>query len=196
MAASPAGFSPVSSRAAPCPGLESCGGDFRPPSAGWDDRPQDHGLAAEVDATRSADDRTQRTTMTGGGEEHRLGIVTKVSPRSVTETVARLTSLVEEKGLRLFAVIDQAAEARQAGLELRETTLVLFGSPAAGTPVMVASPMAALDLPLKVLVWSDGEQTLVSYTAPAELAARHHLSPELAQNLAGIEPLTDALVDW
>jgi uncharacterized protein (DUF302 family) len=132
--------------------------------------------------------------MTGGGEEHGLGIVTKVSPRSVTETVARLTSLVEEKGLRLFAVIDQAAEARHAGLELRETTLVLFGSPAAGTPVMVASPMAALDLPLKVLIWSDDGRTQVTYHSPAALAARHRLSPDLARNLAGIDPLTDALI--
>jgi uncharacterized protein (DUF302 family) len=123
-----------------------------------------------------------------------LGIVTKLSPRSVTDTVARLTVLVEEKGLRLFAVIDQAAEARQAGLELRETTLVLFGSPAAGTPIMVASPLAALDLPLRVLVWSDYGQTQVTYHSPTELAARHHLSADLARNLAGIDPLTDVLV--
>jgi uncharacterized protein (DUF302 family) len=122
------------------------------------------------------------------------GVVTKLSPRSVPDTVVRLIDLIGVKGLKLFAVIDQAEAARQAGLELRQTTLVLFGSPAAGTPVMVAAPLAALDLPLKVLIWADGEQTVVSYTAPAELAARHHLSPDLAQNLAGIGPLTDALV--
>jgi uncharacterized protein (DUF302 family) len=122
------------------------------------------------------------------------GVVTKLSPRSVADTVARLTDLISVKGLKLFAVIDQAEAAREAGLELRETTLVLFGSPAAGTPVMAASPLAAIDLPLKVLIWADGEQTVVSYTAPAELAARHHLSPGLAQNLAGIDPLTDVLV--
>ena len=122
------------------------------------------------------------------------GVITKISPRSVAETVARLTDLIGVKGLKLFAVIDQAEAARQAGLELRETVLVLFGSPAAGTPVMVAAPLAALDLPLKVLIWADGEQTKVTYTAPRELAARHHLSPDLTQNLAGIDPLTDALV--
>jgi len=122
------------------------------------------------------------------------GVVTKASPRSVADTVSRLTGLVTAKGMKVFGVIDQAAAAREVGLELRETTLVMFGSPAAGTPVMVAAPLSALDLPLKVLIWSDHGQTNVSYYAPAELAARHHLSPELAARLAGIDPLTDALV--
>src|SRR5439155_16007304 len=102
--------------------------------------------------------------------------------------------MITGKGMRLFAVIDQTAEARQAGLELRDTTLVIFGSPAAGTPVMAASPLAALDLPLKVLVWDDAGQTKVSYYAPASLAARHHLGADLAGNLAAIGTLTDALV--
>lgn len=120
--------------------------------------------------------------------------VTKLSPRSVVGTVSRLTGMVTAKGMKLFAVIDQSAEARTAGLELRDTTLVIFGSPAAGTPVMVASPLAALDLPLKVLVWDDAGQTKVAYYAPGALAARHHLSAGLAANLAGIDQLTDALV--
>ena len=81
-------------------------------------------------------------------------VVTKVSPRSVRETVARFTDLLSAKGVRLFAVIDQAHEARQAGLELRETVLILFGNPKAGTPVMAASPLAALDLPLKPMACS------------------------------------------
>jgi uncharacterized protein (DUF302 family) len=102
--------------------------------------------------------------------------------------------MIMAKGMKLFAVIDQSAEARQVGLSLRETTLVIFGSPAAGTPVMAAAPLAALDLPLKVLVWADEGQTKVSYYAPATLAARHHLGPELAGNLGGINALTDALV--
>ena len=122
------------------------------------------------------------------------GIVTKLSHLPVADTVARLTGLVSAKGMRLFAVIDQRAEARQAGLDLRETTLVLFGSPAAGTPVMAASPLAALDLPLKILVWADEGQTKVSYYSPAALAARYHLGADLARNLAGIDALTDALV--
>ena len=120
--------------------------------------------------------------------------VTKLSPRSVADTVSRLIDMIAERGMKLFAVIDQSAEARQAGLELRDTTLVIFGSPAAGTPVMVASPLAALDLPLKVVVWDDAGQTKVSYDAPAVLAARHRLSAEQAAPLAGIDALTDALV--
>src|SRR5215467_4329066 len=118
-------------------------------------------------------------------------VVTKFSHQPVPDTVAKLTSMISAKGMRLFAVIDQAAEARQAGLALRETTLVLFGSPKAGTPVMVASPLSALDLPLKVLIWADGDQTKVSYYAPA---ASHHLTADLAANLSGINALTDALV--
>ena len=121
-------------------------------------------------------------------------VVTKLSHLPVADTVAKFTAMLEAKGVRLFAVIDQAAEARQAGLTLRETTLVIFGSPVAGTPVMVAAPLAALDLPLKVLIWADGDQVKVSYDDPAALAARHHLPPELAANLASINVLTDALV--
>ena len=86
-----------------------------------------------------------------------------MSPRSVADTVTLLSSTVRAKGMKLFAVIDQRAEAREVGLDLRETTLVVFGSPAAGTPVMVASPLSALDLPLKVLAWADGDTTKVSY---------------------------------
>ena len=121
-------------------------------------------------------------------------VVTKLSRESVAATVAELTSMISAKGMRLFAVIDQAAEARQAGLTLRETVLVIFGSPQAGTPVMTASPLAALDLPLKVLIWADEGQTKVSYYAPAALAASHHLTADLAASLAGINALTDALV--
>jgi uncharacterized protein (DUF302 family) len=93
----------------------------------------------------------------------------------------------------LFAVIDHSGQAEQHGLELRDTKLVIFGSPVGGTPVMQAAPLAALDLPLKVLVWDDNGQTRVSYTDPSVLAARHGLSIELGARLAGIGPLTDAL---
>jgi uncharacterized protein (DUF302 family) len=113
----------------------------------------------------------------------------------VVDTVSRLAAVVAARGMKLFAVIDHSGEAKDVGLELRDTKLVLFGSPQAGTPVMVASPLAALDLPLKVLVWADGVQTKVSYTAPAALAARHNLSDELAGRLAGIEAVTDAVID-
>jgi uncharacterized protein (DUF302 family) len=121
-------------------------------------------------------------------------ITTKVSPRSVAETTSRLTGILTAKGLKVFAVIDQSAEASAVGMKLRETTLVLFGNPAAGTPVMVAAPLSALDLPLKVLIWADEGQTKVTYYGPAALAARYELSSDLAAKLAAIDPLTDALV--
>jgi uncharacterized protein (DUF302 family) len=121
-------------------------------------------------------------------------VITKTSPRSVAATVSRLTGILTAKGLTVFAVIDQSAAARAAGMTLRETTLVIFGNPAAGTPVMAAAPLAALDLPLKILIWADGGRTNVTYYSPAALAARYGLSDELAAGLAGIDPLTDALV--
>jgi uncharacterized protein (DUF302 family) len=121
-------------------------------------------------------------------------VVSKLSPRTVAETVSRLTGLISAKGLKLFAVIDQRAAAQEAGLDLRDTVLVIFGSPAAGTPVMSAVPLSALDLPLKVLVWDDEGQTTVSYAAPAAVGARYGLSGDLTARLAGVDPLTDALV--
>ena len=132
--------------------------------------------------------------MTDGRIAAEADVVTKLSPQSVHDTAAKLTALITAKGMKLFAVIDQAAEARQVGLTLRETTLVIFGSPQAGTPVMAASPLAALDLPLKVLIWADGDQAKVSYYSPAAIAASHHLTADLAAGLSGINALTDALV--
>lgn len=122
-------------------------------------------------------------------------VTTKRSPWSVTDTVARLTEIVEAKGIKLFATIDHSGEARAAGLELRETKVVIFGSPVAGTPVMQAAPLAALDLPLKVLVWADGDETKMSYTPPSVLAKRYGLSDDLAARLAAIEPITDAVIN-
>ena len=122
-------------------------------------------------------------------------VVTKLSPWSVTDTVARLSAIVAAKGLKLFAVIDHSGEAEAIGLKLRDTKLVIFGSPEAGTPVMQAAPLAALDLPLKVLVWLDEHQTKLSYTAPSALAARYGLSEELGNRLAGIDAITDAVID-
>jgi uncharacterized protein (DUF302 family) len=122
------------------------------------------------------------------------GVVTKLSPRSVGDTVARLTDLLAAKGVKLFDTIDQRAAAREVGLDLRETVLMIFGNPAAGTLVMMAAPLSALDLPLKVLIWDDEGQTKVTYYAPAALAARHHLNADLAAKLSVVDPLTDALI--
>jgi uncharacterized protein (DUF302 family) len=140
---------------------------------------------------QDAEDATRRgAASTSSGVE---GVVTKLSPRSVKETVAALSTLVTDKGMKLFAVIDHSGEASAVGLELRETKVVMFGSPQAGTPVMQAAPLAALDLPLKVLVWSDADQTKVSYVSPATLASRYGLADELAARLAGIDAVTDAI---
>ncbi len=121
-------------------------------------------------------------------------VVTKTANGSVNDTVAKLSKLVEARGLTLFAIVDHSGVARRTGLELRDTKVVIFGSPEAGTPVMQAMPLVALDLPLKLLIWDDGGRTKVSYTAPDALAARYNVSDELAQRLAGIGPISDALV--
>src|SRR5271156_926369 len=99
---------------------------------------------------------TDGATTTAG-----TGIITKVSTLTVPDTAARFTGIISAKGLRLFDVIDQRAEARQAGLDMPDTVLVIFGSPAAGTPVMVASPLAALALALKVVVWADAHAAVL-----------------------------------
>ena len=119
-------------------------------------------------------------------------MVTKSSPSSVAETVASLERELEARGVKLFAVIDHSGEAAAAGLQLRDTKVVIFGNPAAGTPVMEAAPLAALDLPLKVLIWADGDQTRINYVDAAELGARYGLSDELAGRLAVIDAITDA----
>jgi uncharacterized protein (DUF302 family) len=121
------------------------------------------------------------------------GIVTKVSPHAPSETQSAGSR--RSKGVTLFTAIDQSAEARTVGSELRETTLVVCGSPAAGTPIMDHFPLSALDLPLKVLIWDDDGETKVSYVAPAELVARYELPVDLGKNLDGIDTITDALVE-
>jgi uncharacterized protein (DUF302 family) len=110
--------------------------------------------------------------------------------------VAHLHGLLAAKGVKVFDVIDQRAEAQAAGLDLRETVLVVFGNPAAGTKVMDAVPLSALDLPLKLLVWAgDDGATNVSYVAPAVLAERYALPAPLAQVLEVVEGLADALME-
>jgi uncharacterized protein (DUF302 family) len=123
------------------------------------------------------------------------GIVTKPSPRSVGATVTRLKRNIEDRGLTLFTVIDHSGEAKRVGLEMPDTKLVVFGSPAAGTPVMLFAPLCALDLPLKVLVSADAHGSVsVSYNSPDYVANRYHLSDELRSRLEAIEAITDATV--
>lgn len=119
-------------------------------------------------------------------------LIVKVSSWSVKETVARLSDVIEGHGAKLFAVIDHSGEARASGLELRDTKVLIFGSPLAGTPVMESAPLAALDLPLKVLVFDDDGTTRVCYASPSGLADRYGLASELVSNLGAIDAITDA----
>jgi uncharacterized protein (DUF302 family) len=120
------------------------------------------------------------------------GIISQPSPYSVTETVDRLEAILQAKGITIFVRIDQQAEAKKVGLSLRPTQLLLFGNPEAGTPLMVAEPIIALDLPLKILAWeaADGEVWL-SYNDPDYLKQRFSLSNELVKNIAVIAPLVN-----
>ena len=129
------------------------------------------------------------------GEVDDQAIVTKRSPWSMADTVARLSAVVAARGMEVFAVIDHSGNAREVGLDLRDTKLVIFGSPTALTPVIEAAPLAALDLPLRVLVWEDDYQTLVSYPSPAAVARRYGLEGDLAAALATIDALTTVVID-
>ena len=122
-------------------------------------------------------------------------VVTKLSPWSMADTLARLLAVVAAQGMEVFAVIDHSGKARDVGLALRETKVVIFGSPSAATPVIEAAPLAALDLPFRVAVWEDGHQTHVSYPAPAAVARRYGLDGDLAEAFAAIDALITAVID-
>jgi uncharacterized protein (DUF302 family) len=115
------------------------------------------------------------------------------SNHSVDATLERLLGILREKGVSVFAVIDHSGEAEKAGLSLPPTKLVVFGSPKAGTPVMQAAPSAAIDLPLKILVWEDGERRVwVSYNSPEYLQERHGFPAELIANISAVAGLAKA----
>ena len=116
-----------------------------------------------------------------------------ISPHPPQKTVELLESFLSGKGMKIFARIDQAAEAAAAGLELRPTILLLFGSPKAGTPLMQQYPNLALDLPLKALIWEEAGQVHVTFTGPDELRERYNLPftpfealPELLKSALGV----------
>jgi uncharacterized protein (DUF302 family) len=118
------------------------------------------------------------------------GIVSKPSTHSVDETVEKLKGILQAKGVMLFALVDHSGEAAKAGLKMPPTRLLIFGSPKAGTPLMLASPSVAIDLPLKILVSEDTSgKVWVSYNSPAYLGERHSLPPDLLQNIAVVEAL-------
>jgi uncharacterized protein (DUF302 family) len=118
------------------------------------------------------------------------GIVLIPSKLSVDETVARLQAILQAKGVKLFTIVDHSGEAATAGLKMPNTKLLIFGNPKAGTPLMLASPSVALDLPLKILVAEDAAgKVWISFNAPAYLQSRYNLPPELLSNIAVIETL-------
>jgi uncharacterized protein (DUF302 family) len=118
------------------------------------------------------------------------GIVTIPAHQSVDGTVAKLEEILQAKGVKLFALIDHSGEAEKAGLRMHPTKLLIFGNPKAGTPLMIAAPSIAIDLPIKILVWQDGDEKVwISYNDPAYLQERHGLPADLVPNIAMVQAL-------
>ena len=121
------------------------------------------------------------------------GIIDERSQHSVEQTVERLTALLRDKGARLFALVDHSGEAAKVGMTMPPTKLLIFGNPKAGTPLMLAAPSVAIDLPLKILVWEDAQgRVWLSYNSPAYLRERHGVPQALLPNIAVVEALARA----
>jgi uncharacterized protein (DUF302 family) len=121
------------------------------------------------------------------------GVASQPSPYGVDETLRRLEQVIRTRGLTLFVHVNHSGEAARAGLTMRPAHVLVFGSPAAGTPLMVATTLVALDLPLKTLVWQDErDQVWVSYTEPSFLAQRYAIPPDLVRVVAAVEGIVGA----
>jgi uncharacterized protein (DUF302 family) len=124
------------------------------------------------------------------------GMVDIPSRYSVPETLVRLEAILKEKGLTIFARVDHSGEAAKVGMEMRPTQLVIFGSPKGGTPLMVAAPSLAIDLPLKALAWQDeAGKVWLSYNSPEYLQQRHGIPADLLKNIAGVGALIQKAVE-
>lgn len=144
-------------------------------------------LVAVQGSDRGGPDKREETAMASANGD---GLVTKPSNHSVDQTVERLESMLRAKGVTIFALVDHSGEAAKVGIEMPATKLLIFGSPQAGTPLMLAAPSSAIDLPLKILVRADAQgKVWVTYNSPAYLQRRHHLPPELLPNIAVVEAL-------
>jgi uncharacterized protein (DUF302 family) len=131
-----------------------------------------------------------------GGAYMERGIIDVPSRYSVPETLERLEAILKEKGITVFALVDHSGQAEKAGLKMRPTQLLIFGSPKSGTPLMVAAPRLAIDLPLKALAWQDEHgQVWLSYNSPEYLQQRHGFPTELMRNIAGIGGLIQTAVE-
>ena len=120
------------------------------------------------------------------------GVIRIRSQHSVEVTIDRLQGLLKQRGIVVFAHIDFSGDAARAGLQMRAEQMLIFGNPKAGTPLMVSVPTAGLDLPLKALVWEDGDgSTWIAYNDPQYIVRRHGLAPALSANLAAVVPLLE-----
>jgi uncharacterized protein (DUF302 family) len=118
------------------------------------------------------------------------GMINKPLTRTVDETVEKIKAVLQAKGIKLFTLIDHSGEAAAAGLKMPPTKLLIFGNPKGGTPLMLAAPTVAIDLPLKLLVWEDAQGSRwISYNSPQYLKQRHGLPDDLLKNIAVIEAL-------
>jgi uncharacterized protein (DUF302 family)/uncharacterized membrane protein YidH (DUF202 family) len=149
-------------------------------------------MAAYLFTVRQPEDGTlKQRRETSMNTDSSNGIVNVASRHSVDETVERFKSLLESKGVKLFALIDHSGEAEKAGLHMPPTKLLIFGNPKGGTPLMIAAPSIAIDLPLKALVWEDPSgKVWISYNEASYLQARHQLPPELSGPLGAAKALS------
>jgi uncharacterized protein (DUF302 family) len=123
------------------------------------------------------------------------GLIHLESPHTVPDTIARLAEIVKSKGIPILALIDHSGDAERAGLKMNPTQLLIFGNAKAGTPLMIAAPTAAIDLPLKALAWQDAEgKVWLTYNSPEYLANRHSIPNDLLKNIAAIKALCEAAV--
>jgi uncharacterized protein (DUF302 family) len=122
------------------------------------------------------------------------GVVTRPSAYGFAETLTRLRSALVRRQLEIFAWFDHSGAAKRVGLTMPDTQVVVFGNPKGGTPLMLAAPLVALDLPLRVLVADDGGRAVLSYLSPAYLAERYGIPPDLVKNIAGIETIVDEVI--
>jgi uncharacterized protein (DUF302 family) len=149
-----------------------------------------------VSVRRSANTHSENSKETSMAPVANKGLIDKASHHSVEQTVARLKSILQSRGVTLFAVVDHSGEAEKVGMKMRPTQLLIFGNPRAGTPLMLASPSAAIDLPMKILIWEDGAgKVWLSYNSPEYLRERHGLPADLLANLAVVETLAGEVAE-
>ena len=124
------------------------------------------------------------------------GLIDLPSKRSVDETLDKLRGILASKSIALFTIVDHSGEAAKVGMKMLPTKLVIFGNPKAGTPVMIASPSSAIDLPLKILIWEDDHgKVWITYNSPAYLQQRHNVPAEVLPNISVVEMLAKAVAE-